>query len=162
MGRSLRLLKIGGYYLSFGLIFEHHLYMKKIIALLSLSLALFLHSSASDDSPSLFNLNDVSVFFKTGSSKELAKYFDQAINLNINGNQGDFSKNQAEYILKDFFIKYPPTDFKILHKGGSPGPTMFYVGSYTTDSNQFRILIKGANKDNLMRIYSLEIIKIRI
>ena len=136
--------------------------MKNIIALLTLSLALFLHSSASDSTTSLFNLNDVSVFFKNGSSKELAKYFDQAINLNINGNQGDYSKNQAEYILKDFFIKYPPTDFKILHKGGSPGPTMFYVGSYTADNNQFRILIKGANKDNLMRIYSLEIIKIRI
>jgi len=136
--------------------------MKKLIALLSLSFILFLHSNATDNSPSLFNLNDVSVFFKTGSSKELAKYFDQAINLNINGNQGDYSKNQAEFILKDFFIKYPPTDFKILHKGGSPGPTMFYVGSYSTEGNQFRILIKGANKDNLMRIYSLEIIKIRI
>lgn len=121
-----------------------------------------MHSNAANNSPDLFNLNDVSIYFKTGSSKELAKYFDQAINLNINGNQGDYSKNQAEYILKDFFIKYPPTDFKILHQGGSPGPTMFFVGSYSTDTDQFRILIKGINKTNYMRIYSLEIIKIRI
>lgn len=133
-----------------------------MIALLTLSLILFMHSNAADNSPSLFNLTDVSIYFKTGSSKELAKYFDQAINLNINGNQGDYSKNQAEFILKDFFIKYPPSDFKILHKGGSPGPTMFFVGSYITDSDQFRILIKGADKGELMRIYSLEIIKIRI
>lgn len=136
--------------------------MNKIIALLTLSFILFMHSNAANNSPDLFNLNDVSIYFKTGSSKELAKYFDQAINLNINGNQGDYSKNQAEYILKDFFIKYPPTDFKILHQGGSPGPTMFFVGSYSTDTDQFRILIKGINKTNYMRIYSLEIIKIRI
>ncbi|WP_373520540.1 DUF4783 domain-containing protein [Aquiflexum sp.] len=136
--------------------------MKKIIALLTLSLMFFMHSNAADSIPSLFNLTDVSIYFKTGSSKDLAKYFDQAINLNINGSQGDFSKNQAEFILKDFFIKYPPSDFKILHKGGSPGPTMFFVGSYTTDADQFRILIKGTDKGELIKIYSLEIIKIRI
>ncbi|WP_194973694.1 DUF4783 domain-containing protein [Aquiflexum lacus] len=135
--------------------------MKKIIALLTLSVLLFMQSNASDFRPILFNLTDVTVYFKTGSSKDLAKYFDQAINLNINGHQGDYSKNQAEFILKDFFIKYPPTDFKILHKGGSPGPTMFFVGSYTTDTDQFRILIKGADKGDLMKIYSLEIIKMR-
>lgn len=146
----------------FGLIFEYIELMNKMIALLTLSFILFMHSNAADSSPGLFNLNDVSTYFKTGSSKELAKYFDQAINLNINGDQGDYSKNQAEYILKDFFIKYPPADFKILHQGGSPGPTMFFVGSYITDSDQFRILIKGISKANYMRIYSLEIIKIRI
>jgi hypothetical protein len=82
--------------------------MKKIITLLTLSFILFMHSNAANKSPDIFNLNDVSIYFKTGSSKELAKYFDQAINLNINGHQGDYSKNQAEFHFERFFCEISP------------------------------------------------------
>jgi hypothetical protein len=136
--------------------------MKSLIALISLSLLFFVPTGANNRTETNLNLTELSVYFKTGSSKDLARYFDQAINLNINGRQGDYSKNQAEFILKDFFIKYPPDDFKVLHQGENRGPTMFFVGSYMTDSNQFRILIKGTNKGDLIKIFSLEIIKIRI
>jgi hypothetical protein len=136
--------------------------MKSLIALISLSLLFFVPTGANNRTETNLNLTELSVYFKTGSSKDLARYFDQAINLNINGQQGDYSKNQAEFILKDFFIKYPPDDFKVLHQGENRGPTMFFVGSYMTDSNQFRILIKGTNKGDLIKIFSLEIIKIRI
>jgi hypothetical protein len=136
--------------------------MKSLIALISFSLLFFVPTGASNRTETNLNLTELSVYFKTGSSKDLARYFDHAINLNINGQQGDYSKNQAEFILKDFFMKYPPSDFKVLHKGENRGPTIFFVGSYLTDSNQFRILIKGTNKDDLVKIFSLEIIKIRI
>ncbi|SMD42013.1 protein of unknown function [Aquiflexum balticum DSM 16537] len=137
-------------------------FMKSLVALISLSLLFFVPSGATNRTETNLNLTELSVYFKTGSSKDLARYFDHAINLNINGQQGDYSKNQAEFILKDFFIKYPPDDFKVLHQGENRGPTMFFVGSYMTDSNQFRILIKGTNKGDLIKIFSLEIIKIRI
>ena len=136
--------------------------MKKLIALISLSLLFFLPSVATDRVEAPLNLTDLSVYFKTGSSKELARYFDHAINLNINGQKGDYSRNHAEFLLKDFFIKFPPDDFKVLHKGGNQGPVVFFVGSYFTDSKQFRILIKGTHKNELIKIYSIEIIKIRI
>lgn len=137
-------------------------FMKSLIALISLSLLLIVPKNAANRTDTNLSLTELSIYFKTGSSKDLAKYFDQAVHLTINGQQGDYSKNQAEYILKDFFIKYPPNDFKVLHQGENRGPTLFFVGSYLTDSNQFRILIKGTNKDDLIKIFSLEIIKIRI
>ena len=40
-----------------------------------------------------------------GSSSDLARYFFPTISLNINGQQGEYSKNQAEIVLKDFFKK---------------------------------------------------------
>lgn len=107
-------------------------------------------------------INDVFIYFKAGSSKEIAKYFDQTVLLNINGKNGDYSKNQAEFILRDFFLKYPPLDFNVLHQAGSPGPSVFYVGSYQTESEQFRVLIKGNSKSEILRIFSIDIIKTKM
>jgi hypothetical protein len=107
-------------------------------------------------------INDVFVYFRSGSSKEIARYFDQTVLMNINGKNGDYSKTQAEYILKDFFLKYPPLDFNVLHQSGSPGPTIFYVGSYQSKGEQFRVLIKGNSKSEVVRIFSIDIIKTKI
>jgi len=136
--------------------------MKKLPLLVIFLFAIFLFSGATLFVNNNLVTNDVITHFKTGSSKEIARYFDQSVLLNINGTNGDYSKNQAEYILRDFFFKYPPVDFNVLHQAGSPGPTVFYVGSYKAKSEQFRVLIKGYSKTDALRIYSIDIIKTKI
>ncbi|MCH6236291.1 DUF4783 domain-containing protein [Cognataquiflexum rubidum] len=136
--------------------------MKKPSLLVIFFFAIFLFSEAIGFDNNKLDANDVIVHFKAGSSKEIARYFDQTVLLNINGTNGDYSKNQAEYILRDFFLKYPPLDFNVLHQAGSPGPTVFYVGSYQAKSEQFRVLIKGYSKTEALRIYSIDIIKTKI
>lgn len=39
---------------------------------------------------------------KAGSSKDLAKYFNDMVDVTFNGEKGSYSKAQAEFILKDF------------------------------------------------------------
>lgn len=136
--------------------------MKKSSLLVIFLFAIFLFSEATVFVSNKSVTNDVIIHFKTGSSKEIARYFDQTVLLNINGKNGDYSKIQAEYILRDFFLKYPPLDFSVLHQAGSPGPTVFYVGSYQAKSEQFRVLIKGYSKTEDLRIYSIDIIKTKI
>lgn len=136
--------------------------MKKSPLLVIFLFAIFVFSEAIGFDNNKLVANDVIVHFKTGSSKEIARYFDQTVLLNINGTNGDYSKSQAEYILRDFFLKYPPLDFSVVHQAGSPGPTVFYVGSYLTKSEQFRVLIKGYSKTEALRIYSIDIIKAKI
>jgi hypothetical protein len=133
--------------------------MKKSPLLVIFLFAIFWISEATVFDNNKLAINDVFLYFKTGSSKEIARYFDQTVLLNINGENGDYSKNQAEYILKDFFLKYPPLDFNVLHQAGSPGPTVFYVGSYKAKTEQFRVLIKGYSKTETLKIYSIDIIK---
>ena len=49
------------------------------------------------------SIDPVILAIDSGSSSELARYFENSISLNINGQQGDFSKNQAEQVIRDFF-----------------------------------------------------------
>jgi len=136
--------------------------MKNLPFLFVFLFAFIWFSEATNLKHNTLTINDVFVYFKSGSSKEIARYFDQTVLLNINGKNGDYSKTQAEYILKDFFLKYPPLDFNVLHQAGSPGPTIFYVGSYQSKDEQFRVLIKGNSKSDVVRIFSIDIIKTKI
>lgn len=97
--------------------------------------------------------------FKNGSSKDLAKQFDNSIELNLIGNQGEFSKSQAELVMKDFFKKHPPEKFEILHESSSGEQIKQYISTYTSFGETYRVLIKGKSYQEEYKIYSLEIIK---
>lgn len=97
--------------------------------------------------------------FKNGSSKDLAKQFDNSIELNLIGNQGEFSKSQAELVMKDFFKKHPPEKFEILYESSSGEQIKQYISTYTSFGETYRVLIKGKSYQEEYKIYSLEIIK---
>jgi hypothetical protein len=40
-----------------------------------------------------------------------------------------YSKDQGEQILKDFFIKYPPKSYQIMHRGSSEN-SIYGIGIY--------------------------------
>ncbi|AFL83797.1 hypothetical protein Belba_1162 [Belliella baltica DSM 15883] len=121
--------------------------------LLIFSFSICTISKANDEKEVIF------ISFKNGSSKDLAKHFEYGVELNINGSQGEFSKAQAELVIRDFFKKYPPEDFEILHEGYSGEQIKHYIGTYTSMGEAYRILIKGKIFQDEYRIYSLEIIK---
>jgi len=80
----------------------------------------------------------VSTAIKGGNSKDLAKYFYSSIDLTVPGNEGTFSKSQAELIVKDFFTKNPPKSFVINHQGTSGDGSQFSIGTYTSSSISYR------------------------
>ncbi|WP_215226474.1 DUF4783 domain-containing protein [Echinicola shivajiensis] len=98
----------------------------------------------------------ISISLKAGSSRDLSAMFENNVELNINGNEGDYSKNQAELILRDFFKKFPPEEFDIVHKGKSGSQILYYIGSYQSSHGNFRTLIKCKLKDDNIRIYSMD------
>jgi hypothetical protein len=131
---------------------------KSLIFIFLLSL-FFVPSPASEEKDNSAVFSQVLASFRTGSSKELARHFESTILLNLNGQNGNYSKTQAEFILKDFFRKNPPKDFSILHKGGNGAASLYYVGTYLSDDSQFRVLIKGNPKEEGFRIFSMEILE---
>lgn len=133
--------------------------MNKILLLVFLASLFFVPSRVLEDRDTAAVFNQVLASFRTGSSKELAKHFEPSILLNLNGQNGNYSKTQAEFILKDFFRKNPPKDFSILHKGGNGNASLYYVGTYLSENSQFRVLIKGNPKDDGFRIFSMEILQ---
>ena len=135
--------------------------MNKIILLVFLVSLIFVPSPVPEGSDTSAVFNQVMASFRAGSSRDLAKHFEPSILLNLNGQNGNYSKTQAEFILKDFFRKNPPRDFSVLHKGGNGNAALYYVGTYLSENSQFRVLIKGNPKDDAFRIFSMEILQVK-
>ena len=144
--------------MDFGLEFVERLNMNKLLPTFIYLVMMVFTIFPKNDSPFLLQIDDISSYFSTGSSKDLAKFFDNGIELNINGDHGEFSKIQAELVLRDFFKKHPPKDFQIIHKGGVENQIQYYIGNYKSINSQFRILIKIKSNISVLRIFSLEIL----
>lgn len=97
-------------------------------------------------------INNVRASLKAGSSKELVKSFNTKVELNFDGKKSTYSRTQAEFVLKDFFKKYPPTDFQYIHQGASRQGLTYVIGNYSYDGGSFRVLlyIKNFNGRHLV------------
>jgi hypothetical protein len=81
------------------------------------------------------------VALKTGSSRELIKYFNTVTELKVEDKGANYSKVQAESIIKDFFTKYPAKNFSYIHKGSSPEGLKYNIGRYSSDQGSFRVVM---------------------
>lgn len=86
-------------------------------------------------------INNVRDALKTGSSRELSKYLNNTVEISINGEKSSYSRNQAEFVLRDFFNKYPPQSFRYVHQGSSKEGLKYTVGTYTYDRGEFRVFM---------------------
>ena len=93
-------------------------------------------------------INNVQTAMKTGSSKELSQYFGSIVELNFDGEKSSYSKSQAEFVLKDFFKKNPPTDFEYIHQGSSKQGFKYAIGKYSIENSSFRIWILFKKDDD--------------
>jgi hypothetical protein len=93
-------------------------------------------------------INNVRAALKAGSSKELVKSFNTMVELNFEGEKSNYSRSQSELVLKEFFKKYPPTNFQYIHQGASKQGLTYVIGKYTFENGSFRvwILIKKFQK----------------
>ena len=79
---------------------------------------------------------------KTGSSREMTKYLNNSVDMTIEGKLKSYSKAQAEFILKDFFKKNPPTSFTIVHQGASKSGLPYVIGEYVSEGSTFRVWVR--------------------
>lgn len=101
-------------------------------------------------------LNNVKTAMKAGSSKELTKYFHDVVEMVIDGEPADYSRTQAEFVLKDFLKKYPPSDFQYIHQGASKEGIKYAIGKYTFDDGSFRVLLRAKEFKDTYKVYSID------
>ena len=85
-------------------------------------------------------VKDIGTALKTGSSKELIKFCNQTVEIKIDGESSNYSRAQAEVILRDFFSKNPPTDFSYIHQGASQG-LKYTIGRYAHENGAYRVVM---------------------
>ena len=61
--------------------------------------------------------------------------------------RNNYSKTQAEYVMRDFMKKYVPTDFKYIHKVLEKEDFKFTIGEYAYSGGAMRVtmVIKPIN-----------------
>lgn len=75
---------------------------------------------------------------KAGNAQELSKYLDKRIELAINENGQNYSREQAQSVIQRFFDQQTIFNFNWIHKGSSSGNASYYIGTLFTKSGNFR------------------------
>ena len=94
---------------------------------------------------------------KSGNAKTLANFFNQNIELAILENDNVYSKAQAEQIVNNFFSRYIPERFEIIHQGGKEG-AHYLIGNLFTKQETFRVyfLLKKTNNKDIIHQLRIE------
>jgi hypothetical protein len=96
---------------------------------------------------------------KTGNAKEVIKFFNGSVDMNLDGQASTYSKAQAEFVLRDFFKKYPASDFRIRHSGASKGGLQFAIGEYVSTADNFDVLIRVKEVAGAYLIHEINFVK---
>ncbi|SNS47730.1 protein of unknown function [Ekhidna lutea] len=86
-------------------------------------------------------MKDIGTAMKAGSSKELIKFCNNTVEIKINGESSNYSRSQAEVILRDFFNKNSPKSFTYIHQGSSPEGLKYTIGRYTHNDGAYRVVM---------------------
>ncbi len=94
---------------------------------------------------------------KDGNSAEVARFFDNTVEINMPDKSNSYSRSQAELVLKDFFSSNPVKSFEVIHKGENSG-SQFCIGTLVTKSGTFRttIFMKQKGEKQLLQEISFE------
>lgn len=85
-------------------------------------------------------IDDVISAMRSGNSNQVAKYFDNNVEISMPDKSNSYSKSQAELVLKDFFISNPVKGFEIIHKGENAG-SQYCIGKLITKNGDYRTTI---------------------
>ena len=108
----------------------------KLLLTYALVASLTTFSSFTDQS----EIEHVISALNTGDAIELAKYFDENVELALPDKNDNYSRAQALLILKDFFSNNGIKSFEVKHKGEQEGG-QFCIGTLQTRAGNFRTTV---------------------
>jgi antitoxin component YwqK of YwqJK toxin-antitoxin module len=100
------------------------------------------------------SIDEVVNAMQAGNAAEVARFFDNNVEISMPDKSNSFSKTQAEIVLKDFFANNPVKSFKVIHKGENAG-SQYCIGTLTTKNGLFRTTIFMKQKGNAQVLQEL-------
>lgn len=117
--------------------------------LFSLVFMAFTTLGIAQNEPKADIIDEVAEHIKAADVKELSLLFDVTVELTIQERESSYSKAQAEIILKNFFNKYQPQSFKVMHRGSSEKGGKYLIGLLVSETGtNFRTSIVLLEKNN--------------
>jgi hypothetical protein len=111
--------------------------MKNYFAFLLLASSFIFASFRTSALTDTIEIDDIVIALKAGNASNLSKYFDNRIDLSLPDKSDNYSRTQAEMIIKDFFSNQGVRNFELKHKGEKAGSN-YCVGILQTRSGNFR------------------------
>ena len=85
----------------------------------------------------VYTLDDITYAIRLGNAGELSRYLDNRVDISLPEKSDNYSKIQAEMIIRDFFTLNVVRNFQVKQKGQNAG--MFYcIGMLQTHHGNFR------------------------
>jgi hypothetical protein len=85
----------------------------------------------------VYSIEEVVTAMRSGNANQLSRYFDDRIDIQLPSKSDNYSRTQAEMILKDFFSSNEVKDFQVKHKGENNG-AQFCIGLLQTRNGNYR------------------------
>ena len=87
-------------------------------------------------------IDEVINALKTGNTAQIARSFDNTVEITMPDKSNSYSKGQAELVLKDFFTNNPVKNFEVIHKGENSGTqSQFCIGVLYTRNGTYRTTV---------------------
>ena len=121
--------------------------MKRVFTLITVSLILssFILSAG---------LDEIIIGLKAGNAAQIAKYFDNTVEITLPDKSNSYSKSQGEMILKDFFNNTAVKSFDILHKGENSG-SQYCIGTLVTKLGSYRTTVFMKQKGDIQTVQEI-------
>lgn len=84
---------------------------------------------------------EIKAAIRAGSSRDLARYLSNTVEIGFDGDKSSYSKTQAEFVLKDFFSKNLPAGFEFNHQGSSDRGQRYAIGTYNSKNGSYRVFV---------------------
>ncbi|MBO4536708.1 MAG: DUF4783 domain-containing protein [Bacteroidales bacterium] len=111
-------------------------------------------SSAQDNGQDVFT--PIGKYIQGGDYEKLSAWFADNLELDMLGAVNNCTRNQARLIMKNFFSKYTPKKFSIIHKSGK-APMKYAVGSLSAGGERFRVILYVKTTDTDSHIEQLKV-----
>ncbi len=123
-------------------------YISKAAFALILALGFFVQVQAQGPEGTIKQVQSAIV---AGDADAMASHFNSSVEITIPGAENSYSKQQGTFVMADFFKKYKPSGFEIIHQGHS-GATYYATGSTTTSGGNFdtNIFVKKTGESFLI------------
>ena len=100
------------------------------------------------------SIDEVVSAMRAGNASQVAKYFDNTVEITMPDKGSSFSKSQAEIVLKDFFANNPVKGFEVIHKGQNDG-SQYCIGTLITKNGSFRTTLYMKQKGDVLLLQEL-------
>ena len=103
------------------------------------------------------SIEEVITAMKAGNSTDIARFFDNTVEINTPDKSNSYSKSQGELVLRDFFTTHVVKSFIVNHKGENSN-SQFCIGTLVTKNGTYRttIYIKLKGDKQLLQTITFE------